>query len=79
MDPTELSVCDEMFFTGTMVEVAPVIRADHRPVGCGEIGPVTAGLRQLYSEAAHGRLKAYRHWLMPVYEAVPTVSVGSAV
>jgi hypothetical protein len=41
---------------------------DHRPVGCGEIGPVTAELRRLYSHAAHGRLKAYRHWLMPVYE-----------
>jgi hypothetical protein len=33
---------------------------------------VTAELRHLYSHAAHGRLKAYRHWLMPVYEAVAT-------
>jgi hypothetical protein len=31
---------------------------------------VTAGLRQLYIQAAHGRLEAYRHWLMPVYEPV---------
>jgi branched-chain amino acid aminotransferase len=53
-----------------MVEVAPVIRVDHRPVGSGEIGPVTAELRQLYSQAGHGRLQAYRHWLMPVYEPV---------
>jgi len=28
-------------------------------------------LRQLYSQAAHGRLEAWRHWLMPVYEPVP--------
>jgi hypothetical protein len=31
---------------------------------------VSAKLRHLYAQAAHGRRKAYRHWLMPVYEAV---------
>jgi branched-chain amino acid aminotransferase len=72
VDRSELYVCDEMFFTGTMVELAPVIRVDHRPVGTGEIGPVTAELRHLYSQAAHGRLRAYRHWLMPVYEPAAT-------
>jgi branched-chain amino acid aminotransferase len=70
VDRSELYVCDEIFFTGTMVEVAPVIRVDHRPVGSGEIGPVTAKLRHLYAEAAHGRLEAYRQWLLPVYEPV---------
>jgi branched-chain amino acid aminotransferase len=70
VDRSELYICDEMFFTGTMVEVGPVIRVDHRPVGSGEIGPVTAELRHLYTQAMHGRLKAYRHWLMPVYESV---------
>jgi branched-chain amino acid aminotransferase len=53
-----------------MVEVAPVIRVDHRPVGTGEIGPVTAKLRHLYSQAGHGRLEAWRHWLVPVHERV---------
>ena len=78
VDRSELYVCDEMFFTGTMVEVAPVIRVDHRPVGSGEIGPVTAELRHLYSQAGCGRLKAYRHWLMPVYEpAAKELSSGS--
>ena len=70
VDRSELYVCDEIFFTGTMVEVAPVIRVDHRPVGSGQIGPVTAELRHLYTHAVRGRLEAYRHWLMPVYEAV---------
>jgi branched-chain amino acid aminotransferase len=69
VDRSELYVCDEIFFTGTMVEVAPVIRVDHRPVGRGEIGPVTTELRHLYTEAAHGRLEPWRQWLMPVYEA----------
>ena len=67
VDRSELYMCPmKMFFTGTMVEVAPVIRVDHRPVGSGEIGPVTARMRHLYSQAARGRLKAYRHWLMLV-------------
>ena len=70
VDRSELYVCDELFFTGTMVEVAPVIRVDHRPVGTGEIGPVTAKLRHLYSQAGHGRLEAWRHWLVPVHERV---------
>jgi branched-chain amino acid aminotransferase len=79
VDRSELYVCDEMFFTGTMVEVAPVVRVDHRPVGSGQIGPVTAELRHLYTQAAHGRLEAWRQWLMPVYEPVANFSVGSAV
>jgi branched-chain amino acid aminotransferase len=70
IDRSELYVCDEIFFTGTMVELAPVIRVDHRPVGAGEIGPLTAQLRHLYTQASHGRLEAWRHWLMPVYEPV---------
>ena len=70
VDRSELYVCDEIFFTGTMVEVAPVIRVDHRPVGTGEIGPVTAKLRHLYSQASHGRLETWRYWLVPVYERV---------
>jgi hypothetical protein len=40
---------------------------------------VTAELRHLYTHAVRGRLEAYRHWLMPVHESVPAVSVGSAV
>lgn len=64
---SELYECDELFFTGTAVEVAPVVRVDHRPVGSGEIGPVTGVLRRLYAEAARGRLPGSRHWVQAVY------------
>ena len=67
---SELYVSDEMFFTGTAVEVAPIVSVDHRPVGTGEIGPVTEKLRSLYAEATHGRIAAYRRWLWPVYRSV---------
>lgn len=70
VDRSELYLCDEVFFTGTAVEVGPVIRVDHRPVGAGEIGPVTTELRHLYVQATRGRLQAYRNWLTPVYQTV---------
>ena len=71
IDRSELYVCDELFLTGTAVGVAPVTHVDHRPVGDGAIGAVTRGLRQLYMEAMHGRVPAYRKWLLPVYGKSP--------
>ncbi len=67
VDRSELYICDELFFTGTAVGIAPVVRVDHRPVANGAIGPITRSLRQLYFQATHGHLPAYRKWLMPVY------------
>jgi branched-chain amino acid aminotransferase len=67
---TELYVCEEAFFTGTAVEVAPIVKVDHRPVGAGVVGPLTAELRRLYVEATRGRLPKYRRWLTPVYQPV---------
>ncbi len=64
---SELYVCDELFLTGTAVGIAPVVRVDHRPIANGAIGETTQRLRQLYFDAAHGRLAAYRKWLLPVY------------
>ncbi|MGB8030909.1 MAG: branched-chain amino acid transaminase [Terracidiphilus sp.] len=64
---SELYACDELFLTGTAVGVAPVVCVDHRPVADGSIGEVTHHLRQLYFDATHGRLAAYRKWLLPVY------------
>jgi len=64
---SELYVCDELFFTGTAVEVAPIVEVDHRSVGSGAVGPVSARLRALYNDATRGRMPAYIRWLSPVY------------
>jgi branched-chain amino acid aminotransferase len=64
---SELYVCDEVFVSGTAVEMAPVVGVDRRPVGSGEPGPVTTELRRLYQAATRGRLPAYANWLVPVY------------
>jgi branched-chain amino acid aminotransferase len=71
VDRSELYLADEIFFTGTAVEVAPVTQVDHRPVGSGAIGPVAAELRFLYMEASRNRLANYRHWLLPAYDLAP--------
>ncbi|NWF84962.1 MAG: branched-chain amino acid transaminase [Bryobacteraceae bacterium] len=70
IDRSELYVADEAFFTGTAVEVAPITRIDHRPVGTGQVGFITSHLRELYSQAVHGRIADYESWLKPVYQPV---------
>ncbi len=70
IDRSELYICDELFFTGTAVEIAPITQIDHRPVGNGEIGTVTQKLRSLYMNATRGHMPAYRDWLWPVYRDV---------
>lgn len=48
---SELYRADEVFCTGTMGELAPVIRIDGRPIGAGAgPGPVTARLSGLFRE-----------------------------
>ena len=47
IDRSELYICDELFFTGTAVGVAPIVRVDHRPVKDGTIGAVTRAIQKL--------------------------------
>ncbi|HEX2172419.1 MAG TPA: branched-chain amino acid transaminase [Dehalococcoidia bacterium] len=74
IDRSELYTADECFMTGTAAHVTPVIEVDRRPVGDGRMGPITRRLSQLYFDAAFGRLPAYAHWTLPVYEKVPVTA-----
>jgi branched-chain amino acid aminotransferase len=47
---TEVYRADEVFCSGTMGELAGVIRVDGRTIGTGEVGPVTKRLSKLYAE-----------------------------
>jgi branched-chain amino acid aminotransferase len=69
IDRSELYECDELFFTGTAVGIAPVVRVDHRPVKDGAIGAITGEVQQLYFDVTRGHLKKYRKWLLPVYQS----------
>jgi len=67
IDRSELYVCDELFFTGTAVGLAPVVRVDHRPVRDGAIGAITREVQRLYFDATRGHMEKYQKWLVPVY------------
>jgi branched-chain amino acid aminotransferase len=47
---TEVYRADEMFCTGTMGELAPVLRVDGRPIGSGAPGPLTLRLMELFRQ-----------------------------
>lgn len=68
VDRTEAYLCDELFLTGTAAQITAVTRVDHRPVGDGKMGPITAQMYQLFQEVIYGRVAKYQHWLTPVYE-----------
>ncbi|MEM6327310.1 MAG: branched chain amino acid aminotransferase, partial [Bacteroidota bacterium] len=48
-----LYIADEVFFTGTAAEVTPVRSIDHRPVGEGRRGPITAELQDAFFDILH--------------------------
>jgi branched-chain amino acid aminotransferase len=65
IDRSELYIADEVFLTGTAAHVSPVAMVDHRPVGNGDVGPITAKLQALYFAAARGELERYSSWVTP--------------
>ncbi|RMF62520.1 MAG: branched-chain-amino-acid transaminase, partial [Calditrichaeota bacterium] len=46
---TEIYTADEVFTTGTMGELAPVLEVDGRRIGSGKIGPTTRRLQKLHA------------------------------
>ena len=49
--PNELFTADEVFFTGTAAEVAPIREVNKRVIGTGKPGPVTLRLKQEFEKA----------------------------
>jgi len=76
IDRSELYMCDELFLTGTAVGIAPIVKVDHRPIRDGAIGPVARQLRQSYFDATRGHLRAYRKWLLAVYQGQHSAAQG---
>ena len=59
----EVYVADEAFFTGTAAEITPIREFDHRPVGDGKRGALTAKLQGMFFDAVYGRNPARAEWL----------------
>jgi len=49
--PNELFTADEVFFTGTAAEVAPIREVNKRVIGTGKPGPVTKRIMQEFEKA----------------------------
>ncbi len=67
IDRTETYLAEEMFLCGTGAQITPATQIDHRPVGTGNVGPITRQLRKLFFDVVAGRVPKYRDWLTPVY------------
>jgi branched-chain amino acid aminotransferase len=72
IDRTEIYLAEEVFLTGTGVQTVAVTRVDHRPIGTGRMGELTARLRPALAAVVRGRDPRRREWCAPVYgEANP--------
>src|SRR5207302_8773120 len=68
IDRTDIYLADEAFYCGTGAQISAITAVDHRPIGTGELGEVTAHLRKLYFDVVRGKVAKYREWCHPVYE-----------
>jgi|JI8StandDraft_1071087.scaffolds.fasta_scaffold00916_5 branched-chain amino acid aminotransferase len=64
---SELYIADEIFFSGTGVQVAWVKEVDRRNIGNGNIGAISKQLQTLFFQIVRGENSDYLDWLTPVY------------
>jgi branched-chain amino acid aminotransferase len=72
----ELYTCDEAFFTGTAVEIMPILSIDRRQIGDGKMGALTGRIKAFYNKVIEGNVEKYNSWLTPVYTS-PAKEAGS--
>ncbi|MDQ4035919.1 MAG: branched-chain amino acid transaminase [Chloroflexota bacterium] len=65
IDRSELYLADEVFLTGTGVQVAPISSIDDRPVGTGDF-PISLDIQRRYFAAVRGSDERYAGWLTPI-------------
>src|SRR5262249_6716026 len=61
---------DELFFTGTAVEVTAIREVDGHAISGGKPGPITRRIQDTVNAAVRGRRPEYRRWLSFVRQAV---------
>ncbi len=70
IDRTEVYLCDELFLTGSAAQIVAITQIDHRPIGKGKMGEITAQLRLLFDDAIRARLPGYTKWNTAVYDKI---------
>lgn len=66
VDRSELYLADEVFLCGSSVQITPVIEIDHRRIGNGKPGTITAQIASSYQRFGHHQTDADTDWLIPV-------------
>lgn len=61
-----LYTADEVFFTGTAAEIAPIKSVDKKPVGTGTRGPITQSLQERFFGVLKGEFEDRHGWLTAV-------------
>lgn len=64
---TELYASDEVFFSGTAMEVTPVIEVDNRVIGDGKAGDISKKIKELFFEITSSKNPKYSKYCTPVY------------
>ncbi len=63
----EMYLSDEVFLTGTVAEVTPISKIDHKKIGNGRVGPITKKIMKEYDDLVMNKNEKYSEWLTPVY------------
>ena len=73
-----LYLADEAFFSGTAVEITPIVSVDRIPVGSGARGPVTKAIQDAFFGVLDGRRPDRYGWLTPVKGTTPADGAQAA-
>jgi branched-chain amino acid aminotransferase len=63
MTPQDVLTADEVFFSGTAVEVTPIREVDATVIGNGRRGPITEKIQSTFFDVVHGKVDRYKDWL----------------
>ncbi|GAB4317777.1 MAG: branched-chain-amino-acid transaminase [Candidatus Zixiibacteriota bacterium] len=66
MTPEKLATADELFLAGTGLEVIPLVSIDHKPIGNGDLGPITRDAARWYRDLVTGKIDGPDGWLVPL-------------
>lgn len=65
IDRSELYLADEIFLSGSSVNIVPVTSVDNKPVGKGKPGKVTERISEAYNRLVRGKSGERSDWLTP--------------
>jgi len=66
IDRTEIFIAEELFLTGTAAQIVAATRVDYRPIANGQMGSVTAKLRELFDDVVRAKVDKYLDWNVEV-------------